>query len=214
MLIKIVIGGSFFTNCYIVGDEDTKEAILIDPGAQVDDVLEVIRSNGLEVTRIINTHAHIDHVSGVAKAKKELSAEFYLHKDELPVLEDIPNAAMRFPEFAGTEVPEVEHFLEEGDEVAVGKYTAKVVHTPGHTPGHICLIFEGHVFDGDTLFAGSVGRVDLTGGSSMEELVNSIKTKLLTLPPDYRVYSGHGPITTIDIEKRTNPFLMEGLLHY
>lgn len=213
MIIETVVGGSFYTNCYIIGDEDTKDAILIDPGAQVQAVLQVIESLELDVKRIINTHAHIDHVCGVEEAKQALGAEFYLHKDEMPVLEEIPNASRRFPEFAGTPVPEVEHFLKEGDEVKVGKYTAKVVHTPGHTWGSICLIFEDHVFDGDALFAGSVGRVDLTGGTSMEELVGSIKTKLMVLPDTYRVYSGHGPVTTIGIEKRSNPFLTGGLIY-
>ncbi|MEM4658482.1 MAG: MBL fold metallo-hydrolase [Candidatus Methanosuratincola sp.] len=212
MLIRVVVGGSFYTNCYIVGDEESLEAILIDPGAQVGEALELIESLKLRVDRIINTHAHIDHVCGVERAKRALGAKFYLHRDELPVLEDIPNAVWRFPEFRGTVVPEVDGFLEEGDEVTVGRYTARVLHVPGHTPGSICLVFDGHVFDGDTLFAGSIGRTDLTGGSSMEELVGSIKTKLLTLPGHYRVYSGHGPVTTIDIEKRTNPFLRGGLI--
>ncbi|MEE9252674.1 MAG: MBL fold metallo-hydrolase [Thermodesulfobacteriota bacterium] len=212
MIIETVIGGSFFTNCYIVADEESREGILIDPGAQVAEVLELIERLDLKVERIINTHCHIDHLCGVQEAKDALGAEFYLHELELPVLQDIPNAAGRFPEFEGTEVPEVEHFLAEGDEVKVGPYTARVVHTPGHTWGHICLIFDGHVFDGDTMFAGSVGRVDLTGGSSMEELVRSIKTKLLTLPDSWRVYSGHGPVTTIGVEKRSNPFLTGGLI--
>lgn len=214
MIIEILVGGSFFTNCYIVGDEDTKEAILIDPGSQVEEALELIENLGLKVDKIINTHAHIDHICGVELAKKALGAKFYLHEKEMPVLEDMPMAKRRFPEFSWAEVPEVDHFLEEGDEVTVGSHTAKIVHTPGHTWGSICLIFEGHVFDGDALFAGSVGRVDLTGGSSMEELVNSIKTKLLTLPPDTRVYSGHGPVTTIEIEARSNPFLTGGVSFY
>ena len=211
MIIETLVGGSFFTNCYIVGDEDTKEAILIDPGSQVEEALELIENLGLKVDRIVNTHAHIDHICGVELAKKALGAEFYLHEKELPVLEDMPQAKGRFPEFSWAEVPEVDHFLEEGDVVAVGSHTAKVVHTPGHTWGSICLVFEGHVFDGDALFSGSVGRVDLTGGSSMEELVHSIKTKLLTLPPETRVYSGHGPVTTVEIEARSNPFLTGGI---
>lgn len=207
MLIKTIVGGSFLTNCYVVADEDTKEGILIDPGSQVEEMLELIAALGLDVKRIINTHAHIDHVCGVQLAKQALGAEFYMHALEMPVLEDMPMARRRFPEFSWAEVPEVEHFLEEGDEVKVGKHTASVIHTPGHTWGSICLIFEGHVFDGDTLFAGSIGRVDLTGGSSFEELISSIKNKITTLPADYKIYSGHGPVTTIDIEKRSNPFL-------
>ena len=212
MIIHTIVGGSFLTNCYIVADEETKDGILIDPGSQVEEALEVIEELGLDVKRVINTHCHIDHCSGVQRAKDALEADFYLHELELPVLNDMPNAVRRFPEFEGSEVPEVEHFLEEGDEIKVGENTAKVVLAPGHTPGSICLIFPGHVFDGDVLFAGSVGRVDLTGGSSMQELVRSIKTKLMVLPDDYKVYSGHGPVTTIGLEKRTNPFITGGLL--
>ncbi len=214
MIIKLIVGGSFFTNCYIVGDEDSGEAILIDPGAQWSEAVDIIRAEGLKVDRIVNTHAHIDHVSGVEDAKQALGARFLLHRAELPVLQDIPNAIRRFPEFSGTKIPEVDQFVEEGDVIEVGKYRAEVLHTPGHTPGHIVLVFDGHVFDGDTLFAGSVGRVDLTGGSSMEELLHSIRTKILTLPDHYRIYSGHGPVTTVEREKRTNPFIVGGGLIY
>lgn len=212
MLIRCIPGGSFLTNSYIIADEEAKEGILVDPGSQVDEVLEEIENLELDVKRIVNTHCHIDHVAGVEEAKQALGAEFYLHPKEEPVLRDIPNAMRRFPEFGGVKVPKIDKYIEEGDEIPIGKYVAKVIHTPGHTWGSICLIIDDNVFDGDVLFAGSVGRVDLAGGTSMRELIHSIKTKLMTLPPSYKVYPGHGPSTTIGIEKRSNPFLTGGML--
>ncbi|MGQ0793730.1 MAG: MBL fold metallo-hydrolase [Deltaproteobacteria bacterium] len=212
MIIKCIPGGSFLTNCYIIADEESKVGIVVDPGSQVDEVLDEVSSLGLRIDKIVNTHAHIDHAAGVEEAKIALGAEFYLHPKEEPVLLDMPNAVRRFPEFGGVKIPKIDKFMEEGDEIEIGKYRAKIVHTPGHTWGSVCLIIDNHVFSGDTLFAGSVGRVDLTGGTSMRELVRSIKTKLMPLPASYTVYPGHGPLTTIDIEKRSNPFLTGGML--
>lgn len=212
MIIRCIPGGSFLTNTYIIADEDTKTGILVDPGSQVGEVLEEIENLGLKIDKIVNTHTHIDHAAGVQEAKNALSAKFCIHPKEVPVLEYLPESAMRFPEFGDVEVPEVDEYLEEGDIVKIGKYEAKVLHVPGHTWGSICLVIDDIVISGDTLFAGSVGRVDLTGGTSMEELVGSINKKLLTLPPSYKVYPGHGPVTKIGIEKQTNPFLGGGAI--
>ncbi len=212
IIIKCITGGSFLTNSYIIGDPDSKDAILIDPGSQVREVLEEIDNSGLNVQKIINTHAHIDHAAGVEDAKQALDAEFYLHPEEEPVLKALPESAMRFPEFSGVKVPKIDKFIEEGDEIEIGSLKAKVIHTPGHTFGSICLLIDDHVISGDTLFAGSVGRVDLTGGTSMNELVRSIKTKLMILPESYNVYPGHGPYTTIGIEKKSNPFISGGMI--
>ncbi|NIP37577.1 MAG: MBL fold metallo-hydrolase [Candidatus Dadabacteria bacterium] len=212
MIIECVVGGSFLTNCYIIADEDSKEGIIVDPGSQVHEVLDRIEELGLKVDKIVNTHAHIDHASGVQEAKDTLGAKFYLHPKEKPVLDLLPESALRFPEFSGVEVPEIDEYLEEGDVVEIGKYKADVLLVPGHTWGSICLVIDEHIFSGDTLFAGSVGRVDLTGGTSMQELVGSINKKLLVYPPESKVYPGHGPVTTIDIEKRSNPFLGGGTL--
>ena len=212
MILKCIPGGSFLTNTYIIADEDTKTGILIDPGSQVAEVLDEIDDLGLQIDKIVNTHTHIDHAAGVQEAKDALSAKFCIHPREVPVLEALPESAMRFPEFGDVEVPEVEEYLEEDDVVEIGKYEAKVLHVPGHTWGSICLVIDKIVISGDTLFAGSVGRVDLTGGTSMEELVGSINKKLLTLPPSYTVYPGHGPATKIGIEKQTNPFLGGGVI--
>ena len=214
MIIRCIPGGSFLTNTYILADEDSKTGILIDPGSQVAEVLEEIENLELKIDRIVNTHTHIDHAAGVQEAKDALSAKFCIHPKEVPVLELLPQSAMRFPEFGDVEVPEVDEFLEEGDIVQIGEHEAKVLHVPGHTWGSICLVIEDEemVISGDTLFAGSVGRVDLTGGTSMEELVGSINKKLLTLPPHYKVLPGHGPVTKIAIEKQTNPFLGGGVI--
>lgn len=211
MIIRCIPGGIFLTNCYIIGDEDIKEAILIDPGEQLPEILQDIKESNLSITKIVNTHTHIDHVAGVEEAKRVLGVEFYIHKDEQEVLDALPEAAMRFPQFGNVEVPKVEGYLEEEDEIDIGRYKAKVIHTPGHTFGSICLVVDDHIISGDTLFAGSVGRVDLTGGTSMNELVGSIKKKLMTFPDSYNVYPGHGPATTIGIERRTNPFISSGL---
>ena len=212
MIINCIPGGMFLTNCYILGDEKTNQGILIDPGEQMDDILEAVRKSGLEITKIVNTHTHIDHVAGVQQAKDELGVGFYLHPEEEPVLEALPEAAQRYPQFGNVKVPEIEGYLEEGDEVEIGSLKARVLHTPGHTWGSICLVIGDQVISGDTLFAGSVGRVDLTGGTSMRELVGSIKAKLMSLPDSYNVHPGHGPATTIGIERRSNPFISGDLL--
>lgn len=212
MIIKCIPGGIFLTNCYIVGDEDTNDAILIDPGEQIEEVLSEIEESGLNITKIVNTHAHIDHVAGVERAKKALGTGFYLHPEDEPVLRAVPESAMRFPQIGHVEVPKIDGYIEEGDEIEIGSLKAKVLHTPGHTWGGICLVIEDQVISGDTLFAGSVGRVDLTGGTSMRELVGSIKAKLLVLPDAYGVHPGHGPSTTIGIERRSNPFIAGDLI--
>ncbi len=212
MIIKCIPGGIFLTNCYIIGDEATSQAILIDPGEQIDEILAGVEESGLEIKKIVNTHTHIDHVAGAVEAKKVLGVGFYIHPEEEPVLQALPESAMRFPQFGEVSVPEIEGYIEEGDEIEIGNLRAKVLHTPGHTWGSICLVIDDHVISGDTLFAGSVGRVDLTGGTSMRELVRSIKTKLMVLPDSYIVHPGHGPSTTIGIERRSNPFLTGDLI--
>jgi hydroxyacylglutathione hydrolase len=207
MIIKCIPGGIFLTNCYILGDEETNEGILIDPGEQMDEILSEVRNSGLKITKIVNTHTHIDHVAGVQQAKEELGVPFYLHPEDEPVLQALPEAAARFPQFGNVRVPKIDVYIEEGDEIEIGNLKAKVLHTPGHSWGSVCFVIDDHVFSGDTLFAGSVGRVDLTGGTSMRELVGSIKSKLMPLPDSYNVYPGHGPFTTIGIERRSNPFI-------
>lgn len=207
MIVKCVAGGMFLTNCYIVGDEGSGEGILIDPGEQIVEIMAEVEKTGLEITRIVNTHTHIDHVAGVQVAKNILDVPFSIHEKEQPVLDTLPEACGRYPAFGSVETPEVEEYAEEGRNIAIGGLEAEVLLVPGHTWGSICLVVEDVIIAGDTLFAGSVGRVDLTGGTTMEELVGSIKRELLVYPDTFRVLSGHGPETTIGIEKESNPFL-------
>lgn len=215
MIIQCIAGGLFLTNCYIIGDEETNEGIMVDPGEQTDDILKAVEDSGLNITRIVNTHTHIDHVAGVNEVKQKLGVPFYIHKKEQPVLDLLPESAKRFPQFGKVTVPEVDGYIEEGDTVEIGSLKADVLLVPGHTWGSICLVIDENIISGDTLFAGSVGRVDLTGGSSMEELVSMIKKKITSYPDSYNVYPGHGPSTTVGIEKQSNPFLRNsGLLRF
>ena len=214
MIIQCIPGGMFLENCYIVGDESSNEGILVDPGEQIDDILEQVKSSGLNISKIVNTHNHLDHVAGVEIAKNELKVPFYIHKKDQPVLDALPEACQRWPQFSNIVKPEVDHYLEEGDKVKIGSLEADVLLVPGHSWGHICLVIENNVIAGDTLFAGSVGRVDLTGGTSMEELLGSIREKLFVLPDSCNVFPGHGPSTTIGIEKRSNPFFTRSMTNF
>jgi len=197
----------FLTNCYIVGDEERGEGILIDPGEQIVEIMAEVENTGLKITRIVNTHTHIDHVAGVQTAKNILGVPFSIHEKEQPVLDILPEACRRYPAFGDVKQPEVEEYVEEGQKIKIGDLEAEILLVPGHTWGSICLVVEDVIISGDTLFAGSVGRVDLTGGTTMEELVGAIKEKLLVYPDSHRVFSGHGPETAIGIERESNPFL-------
>ena len=211
MILTCIPGGMFLENCYIVGDEETNEGILVDPGEQIDEIFDQVQKSGLKITKIVNTHNHLDHVAGVEIAKQKLGIPFYIHEKDQPVLDALPEACKRWPQFSDIVKPEVEGYVEEGDKIKIGNLEVDILLVPGHSWGHICLVINDNIIAGDTLFAGSVGRVDLTGGTSMEELTGSIKSKLLTLPDEYNVFPGHGPATTIGIEKRSNPFLHGGL---
>ncbi len=208
MIIRCIPGGIFLTNCYIIGDEATNEAILIDPGEHIDDILMEVEKSGLEIKKIVNTHTHIDHVAGAVEAKNALGVGFYIHPEEEPVLQALPESAMRFPQFGEVSVPEVEGYIEEGDEIEIGNLSAKVLHTPGHTWGSICLVIDDQVISGDTLFAGSIGRTDLWGGD-YGAIMASIRERLMPLNLQLPVCPGHGPMTTIGDEKRHNPFLQD-----
>jgi len=206
MLIETVVVGPLQVNCYVVGCETTGEAIVIDPGDEAEWVAEVVRHRGWTVRRIVNTHAHFDHLGGVRELKELTGAPFALHEAELPLVQSFVRQALFFG-FRVGDPPEVDDFLAEGDEVAFGEVRLKVLHTPGHSPGGISLVGDGVVFVGDELFAGSIGRTDLPGGD-YETLINSVRTKLFTLEDDTIVYPGHGPATTIGRERRYNPFFL------
>ncbi len=208
--VHTIVNGPFQENCFVAADSDAGEAIVVDPGWDADALAERIRALEVTVATIVCTHAHIDHAGAVAPLKRLLGVPFAMHPGDAPVLANMNMSAQMFglPE---VETPEVERDLAEGDEVKVGGLTAQVLHTPGHSPGGSCLHFADQqvVIVGDTLFAGSVGRTDLPGGST-QLLLDSIKDKLLGLPDETTVYCGHGPSTTIGAERKANPFLQAG----
>jgi hydroxyacylglutathione hydrolase len=205
MIVEMLEVGPFAENAYIVGCEETKEAVVIDPGAEPERIIAAIDKLKLNVTRIINTHAHIDHIGAVEAIRKAKGAKFLLHETEGPFVEGYDQQCRFFGVRFGDK-PEIDGFLNEGDTVAVGNLKAEVLLTPGHSPGGLCFNFGECVFAGDTLFLGSIGRTDLPGGD-YNTLISNIKNKLLTLPQHTKVYCGHGPATFIWSEKETNPFL-------
>lgn len=218
MIIEEITVTAFQQHTRIVGCESTKKAICIDPGDEAERIVETLERHGLKLQAIALTHAHLDHVGGVAALKKlKPEAKINLHKGdefmyqalpEQPAWIGIPRAQWAALGFAFETPPRVDHYWNDGEKYYVGELEFEVLHCPGHTPGHVVLYEpkEKSVFVGDVLFAGSIGRTDLPGGST-EQLLDSIKNKLLTLDDDVKVYSGHGPVTTIGEERLTNPFL-------
>jgi glyoxylase-like metal-dependent hydrolase (beta-lactamase superfamily II) len=216
MILESAAVGPFFKNGYVVGCERTRQAIFIDPGDEVEQLLDVIRAQELQVSHILLTHAHVDHVSGVAEAKRALNVPIYLHKEDLFLYQNAVRTGMMFG-LTVEEPPPVDHFYEGEGPIVFGDYQVRVVHTPGHCPGGVCLAISRSgeaaapsLFVGDTLFAGSIGRTDLPGGD-YDTLLRSITEKLFAFPDASIVYSGHGPETTIGEEKSTNPFVREYL---
>lgn len=208
MIVQMFIVGRFLTNCYVVGCEQTKESIIIDPGfdvqVEVERVFEFIDSNALVLKLIVNTHGHPDHTYGNGIVKKRFHVPILIHEYDAHTVGKTSN---KIAELFGFEIfsPPADMLLHNEDMVKFGKITLKVIHTPGHSRGSISLVGEKEVFTGDTLFAGSIGRTDFPE-SSKSEMSRSLR-KLANLPNHLVVYPGHGPITTIAKEKRSNPFL-------
>jgi hydroxyacylglutathione hydrolase len=192
----------FETNCYVV--KDAGEALVIDPGEASPRLMKHL--SDCKVVMVVNTHCHADHAGGNAGVVQATGAPLAIHRDDLPLLHTVEQQGMMFG-VPFPPSPEPDQYLTEGDTVTVGTLQFKVLHAPGHAPGHIVLVGGGVAFVGDVLFAGSIGRTDLPGGSH-KQLIQSIRTKLLTLPDDTVVYPGHGPDTTIGMERATNPFLV------
>ncbi len=206
MILETLAVGPFQSNVFILGNEETREAIVIDPGDDIPDVLGILKKNDLKLNRILLTHGHIDHVSGVKELKDATGAAVFLHKEDIFLYEQLPTQASFFGTTAN-DIIKIDTILEDGMEIGAGDLKCRVIHTPGHTPGSVSFYFpSGIVFTGDTLFRWSIGRTDLWG-SSHEELMSSIKEKLFKLDEKTKVYPGHGPATTIGVEKRDNPFL-------
>jgi hydroxyacylglutathione hydrolase len=218
MIIEELTVTAFQQHTRIVACETTKLAICIDPGDEAERIVETLERLGLTLQAIALTHAHLDHVGGVAALKKlKPAAKINLHKGDEPLYQalpeqpawiGIPRAQWAALGFAFEPPPPVDEYWSDGQKYTVGSLEFEVLHCPGHTPGHVVLFEpnERKVFVGDVLFAGSIGRTDLPGGST-EQLLDSIKHKLLTIGDDVTVYSGHGPLTTIGEERLTNPFL-------
>ncbi len=205
MRLESFVLGELAVNSYLLWDEGTKEAVCIDPGRPAVEVAKAIKDQGLRLTRILLTHGHADHIGGVAEVKNATGASVAAHPAAAPVL---ANPALNLSELFGESLvvyPDI--LLADGDIIPIGSVFLKVRHTPGHSPGGICLFGPGLVFTGDLIFAGSVGRTDLPGGDPAA-LVRSIK-ELMQLPDETKLLPGHGPSTTVGRERLTNPFLKE-----
>jgi len=209
MIHEILPVGPLQCNCSVIGDESTREAIVIDPGDNLDQILGLIRKHNLQVKQIVITHAHIDHVGGAAKLRAATGAPILLNQNDYALLKmlDVQAAWIGMPSPGKVEI---DNSIGNADSVKVGPLEGQVIHTPGHSEGSICLYFplEKKLIAGDTLFAGSIGRTDLPGGS-YEKILRSLHDRVLALPDDTIVIPGHGPATTIGEERESNPFLQE-----
>jgi hydroxyacylglutathione hydrolase len=224
LIHEVLPVGLLQCNCSILGDAATGDAIVVDPGDEVERILEIIRRHNLKVRAIVSTHTHIDHVGGLATLHKATGAPVMVHEADLPLYANLETQA----QWLGVPTPammRIRDFVTEGDTVRWGGFAARVLHTPGHTPGSISLVVERggaaaeesalshdarsarRLLAGDTLFHGSIGRTDLPGGS-FPQIISSIREKLLVLPEDMIVYPGHGDVTTIGFERDRNPFLV------
>ena len=208
MIHEILPVGPLQCNCSVIGDESTREGLVIDPGDDIEDVLTLVRKHNLQVKQIVVTHAHIDHVGGAMKLRAATGAAILLNQNDYALLKMLDAQAA----WIGVAPPgkvEIDHSVAQADSIKTGSLSADVIHTPGHTEGSICLYFpaEKKLIAGDTLFAGSIGRTDLPGGS-FEKIIRSLHDKVLELPDDTVVIPGHGPLTTIGDERQSNPFLV------
>jgi len=208
MILEVRAVAPFHKNGFVVGCDRTKDAIVIDPGDEVDQLVDVVHDRGLTAKYVLLTHAHIDHITGVTDVKAAFNVPVYLHKDDLPLYEH----AAQQGEMFGLDVrqpPPIDRFYDQTP-LHFGDLEVVVHHTPGHCPGGVCLQLGRHLFVGDTLFAGSIGRTDLPGGN-YEVLMRSITKVLFPLGDDAIVHPGHGPDTTIGRERTMNPFVREYL---
>jgi len=204
MKVKTLVVGALEVNCYIVWDDETKEGIIIDPGAEGKRIIESVKKIGIKIQAIVNTHCHVDHIGANADVVEEFKAPLYIPEKDLPLFKAPPNP-MLVSICEAKPSPEPDLLLKEKDKIHIGKESLEVIETPGHTIGSISLYGSGILFTGDTLFAGSVGRTDLPF-SDHKALFSSVVKKLFVLPENTIVYPGHGPATTIGREKKFNPF--------
>lgn len=204
MLLRRMEVGSFAANCYLLACDETREAVLIDPGADAKRIIKMVEKESVTVRYILNTHGHIDHVGANAEVREAFGATLLIHEADGEMCKK-PHASLAA--FMGAKtLAEPDRLLKGGDELKVGNLIIEVIETPGHTEGSVTFLADGKLFTGDTLFAGSIGRTDFPGGS-FEQIIRSIKEKLFVFPDDTVAYPGHGPETTIGDEKKFNPFL-------
>ncbi len=206
LAVQAIAVSPFQTNCYLASDVSTGDAVIIDPGDEAEVIVNAVRSAGLTVRAIINTHGHADHIAANGAMKNEFRCPIMIHELEVEYLSDPDLNLASFIGHVGPISPPADRLLADGDEIVAGNLRFTVLHTPGHTPGGICLSIGDALFAGDTLFAGSIGRSDFPGGSH-RQLLSSIREKLLLLPDETIVYPGHGCETTIGVERATNPWL-------
>lgn len=207
MIHEIFPVGPLQCNCSVIGDEASREGMVIDPGDDIADILSLIRKHNLTIKQIVITHAHIDHVGGATKLRQATGAPILLNQNDLALLKMLDVQAA----WLGMATPgkvEIDQDLANGNSVKAGSLSASILHTPGHTEGSVCLYFapEKKLIAGDTLFAGSIGRTDLPGGS-YKKIISSLHERVLALPDETVVVPGHGPLTTIGDERQSNPFL-------
>ena len=204
IILETLLVGPLDVNCYIIGSKKERTAMVIDAGGNEEDILQCLKKHNLTLQYLLNTHAHFDHVGSVKHLQDKTGAKFLIHQEEMALLSSLTNQTKTFgmPSFP---TPNVDKFLTDNEEIAIGAEKLRVIHTPGHSPGCVCFLINDIVFTGDTLFAGSIGRTDLYGGS-YEGLITSIKKRLFILGDQVVVYPGHGPSTTIGEERQHNPF--------
>jgi len=207
MIFETIIVGPLEVNCFILGCEESKDGVVVDAGGDPDKIIAAVTRLGLRIPCVINTHGHFDHVGGNRKVVEHTGAELLVHEGDVRYLSRAAEVAVKYG-LTTENSPQPDRFLEDGMILSFGNYRIEVIHTPGHTPGGCCLYLasEGKVITGDTLFADGVGRTDFPGGSH-KDLIDSIRTRLLALPDETRVYPGHGPSSTIGHERRYNPYI-------
>ncbi len=204
--IKTFVEGPIDANNYLVIDEESKDAVLIDCSSARPEFIQAIKDSGVNLKRILLTHGHFDHLMGVEGFKQEFDVDTYIAEEDMNQVKLVPDMLQMFLGMMGGTIPKIAGFIKDGDIIELGNTKIKAIATPGHTRGGMCFLVEDKLFSGDTLFQGSCGRCDLPEGD-FEQIITSIKERLFTLPEDIEVYSGHGPKTTIGHEKKFNDII-------